>query len=253
MKTLQIIALSAVFTHGFSNTAEAAPPSWWVTNGQPADDYAIANHGQLKEMTRALIQKLNVAFPGQGAGPNLTALLALWTAASTPDNYVQLNAGQLKEVLRPMYDRLTELGLLPAVSVVPHHYPWTAATTDDDDYAIVNLGQVKRVFDFEPSADRDGDGVPDVIEIVLLKTDPANPDSDGDGISDGLEDSDGDGVPDADELVLGLNPLVNETQQPALKRIWTYDRLGRVKTETNQAAPPNTVTVDAEGNITGIQ
>ena len=53
--------------------------------------------------------------------------------------------------------------------------------------------------------DTDADGVPDVIE-ALLGTDPALPDSDGDGITDGREDRDGDLSPDALEILLGTDP-----------------------------------------------
>jgi hypothetical protein len=44
-------------------------------------------------------------------------------------------------------------------------------------------------------ADSDGDGLPDRKEASLGQ-DPNNPDTDGDGIADGLDDADGDGVPD---------------------------------------------------------
>jgi hypothetical protein len=45
------------------------------------------------------------------------------------------------------------------------------------------------------SADSDRDGLPDRKEAILA-LDPNNPDTDGDGIPDGLDDADGDGVPD---------------------------------------------------------
>jgi hypothetical protein len=44
-------------------------------------------------------------------------------------------------------------------------------------------------------ADSDADGLPDRKEATL-SLDPNNPDTDGDGIPDGLDDADGDGVPD---------------------------------------------------------
>jgi hypothetical protein len=43
--------------------------------------------------------------------------------------------------------------------------------------------------------DSDADGLPDRKEATL-SLDPNNPDTDGDGIPDGLDDADGDGVPD---------------------------------------------------------
>jgi hypothetical protein len=45
------------------------------------------------------------------------------------------------------------------------------------------------------AGDSDRDGLPDRREATLA-LDPNNPDTDGDGIPDGLDDADGDGVPD---------------------------------------------------------
>ncbi len=53
--------------------------------------------------------------------------------------------------------------------------------------------------------DSDQDGVPDNIEADL-GLDPFNPDTDGDGIRDGLEDLDSDSIPTQIELFLGFNP-----------------------------------------------
>ena len=58
--------------------------------------------------------------------------------------------------------------------------------------------------------DADGDGVPDWIEFVL-DFDPLSSDTDGDGVPDAQEDSDGDGIPDAEEIALGLNPYAIDT------------------------------------------
>ena len=51
----------------------------------------------------------------------------------------------------------------------------------------------------------DADGVSDSDEIAL-GWDPTNPDEDGDGILDGLQDTDGDGVTDWLELSVGTDP-----------------------------------------------
>jgi len=70
----------------------------------------------------------------------------------------------------------------------------------------------------QPSADADADGVPDEEEAVH-GADPANPDSDGDGIKDGDEiyryktnaasrDTDDDGFTDMEELLRGFDPTV---------------------------------------------
>jgi hypothetical protein len=53
--------------------------------------------------------------------------------------------------------------------------------------------------------DRDGDGIADSVEVAF-GFDPENPDTDGNGISDGDEDLDGDGLNNRIELALELDP-----------------------------------------------
>lgn len=61
-------------------------------------------------------------------------------------------------------------------------------------------------------ADADGDGVPDSVE-ALLGLDPNNPDSNGNGISDGDEDPDRDRLRTAWELAFGLDPRLPDSNQ----------------------------------------
>ncbi|MFM7099894.1 MAG: Ig-like domain-containing protein, partial [Verrucomicrobiota bacterium] len=58
--------------------------------------------------------------------------------------------------------------------------------------------------------DTDNDGVPDNIELAL-GLNPANPDSNGNGILDGQEDPDRDRLPTAWELVYGLDPRLADS------------------------------------------
>ncbi len=73
----------------------------------------------------------------------------------------------------------------------------------------------------EPNRDSDGDGLTDVDEIKIHKTDPSKADTDGDGLPDGAEvkthktdpakaDTDGDGLSDSAEINFGTDPLVAE-------------------------------------------
>ena len=58
--------------------------------------------------------------------------------------------------------------------------------------------------------DTDHDGIPDTIELAL-GLDPNNPDSNGNGISDGDEDLDGDGLRNKFEVFAGLDPRVKDS------------------------------------------
>jgi hypothetical protein len=58
------------------------------------------------------------------------------------------------------------------------------------------------------ASDSDGDGLSDAIEQII-GTDPDNPDSDGDGILDGDEDTDGDSYTNSEEVAVGSNPASN--------------------------------------------
>src|SRR5215471_5382226 len=93
----------------------------------------------------------------------------------------------------------------------------SVAGQDPDHDGLTNLEEFQQGTD-PNNPDTDGDGVSDGDEVHKYHTDPLNPDTDGDGLSDGDEirlgtnplnpDTDGDGIPDGIEVKLGLNPLV---------------------------------------------
>jgi hypothetical protein len=78
----------------------------------------------------------------------------------------------------------------------------------------------------DPGADRDGDGLSDAEEEAL-GTDPTQPDTDGDELTDGDEvqvyetmptsaDTDGDGVADGAEVLAGTSPLIADADRDGL-------------------------------------
>src|SRR5690606_22409109 len=58
----------------------------------------------------------------------------------------------------------------------------------------------------QANADFDGDGLTNALEFSLPGLDPANADSNGDGIADGDDDLDGDGLSNAEEVAQGTKP-----------------------------------------------
>lgn len=61
--------------------------------------------------------------------------------------------------------------------------------------------------------DFDEDGIPNINELTAppaLSLDPFDPDSNGNGVLDGFEDTDGDGLINIDELSLNNNPLIKD-------------------------------------------
>lgn len=66
------------------------------------------------------------------------------------------------------------------------------------------------------SADSDGDTIADLDEMIYTGTDPCNPDTDGDGIRDDMEDEDGDHLSVSEELAIGTSPLSSDSDGDGL-------------------------------------
>jgi hypothetical protein len=112
--------------------------------------------------------------------------------------------------------------------------------------------------------DADGDGLPDLVEVQISRTNPLHPDSDRDDISDGDEvlvhrsnpldaDTDGDGVIDGDEVRLGTDPLQDEQAGAELAGLQTmpararaFSISGNGRTDTAGRLP--TISISAPEN-----
>jgi hypothetical protein len=65
--------------------------------------------------------------------------------------------------------------------------------------------------------DSDGDGIRNTAEITFLGTNPADADSDHNGVADGVEDADDDGLSNAEEITaMGTNPLNPDSDSDGL-------------------------------------
>lgn len=126
--------------------AYAAAPAWWgarglIKPGITANDYSVANQGQLKNMARAACDEL-LAKGYIDTSHAIYQQVQNWrTTTANAKDYGAVNLGQLKAVAKPFYDVLKAQD----ASV---NYPWSTATTDDKDYGIANIGQLKNVFAF---------------------------------------------------------------------------------------------------------
>lgn len=166
-----------------SSGLHAQYPSWWTdygvvdgtavdyASGPTADDYKVALQGQAKHVAEAARTYIETEL---GITMSMPAWYQGWLADASIDASPMV-IGQLKSLAKPFYDVIIPYGVNyylvggGAGSVVTD-YPWsTANPLDDQDDALVLLGQLKYVFSFDltgwnPALDSDGDGLPDAWE-----------------------------------------------------------------------------------------
>lgn len=158
--------------------AHADGPKWWTERGvidaqKQSDDYAVANLGQLKFMAQQAAAEMNAKLSG-GAGTAINNLVNSWNNPPANgvvrDDYAPINIGQLKAVSSLFYDRLKAEAVIAVIPEGnPKCYPWRENGDHPSHAMVANIGQLKSVFSF------------------IVAVDPANPDSDGDGIPDAWE------------------------------------------------------------------
>jgi len=119
---------------------------------------------------------------------------------------------------------------------VPSEYQASGGLNHSDGEGLT--GDRERELGTDPNnPDTDGDGLSDGEEVLVYKTDPLNPDTDGDGLKDGEEihtyktdplnpDTDGDGLKDGDEVTIyNTDPTNPDTDGDGLmdgEEILTY-------------------------------
>ena len=114
----------------------------------------------------------------------LTAMVMTATPvmAATTINYVYDDLNRVKTVtrsdgpkLRYQYDEVSNLTVL------------TTRNPDTDKDGLKDIAEIN-IYKTDPTkADTDGDGLSDGYEVNTSKTSPTNPDTDGDGLPDGID------------------------------------------------------------------
>ena len=136
------------------------------------------------------------------------------------------------------YDVFANSVMAPASNT---NYPWSwmGQSFHCVTFTITNLPNAAAFFILGTPQDTDHDGLTDAYELLVSKTDPNNPDSNGSGMLDGWD------------VVFGLNPLVDASTQTNLRSTFTYDPVGRLDLLSGIRA--ETLTNDFEGNVLQAQ
>lgn len=99
------------------------------------------------------------------------------------------------------------------------------------------------------NSDTDGDGLSDGVEYYWLDTDPTKADTDGNGISDADEDFDEDGLTNKEEIDLGTSPLSPDTDNDGLS---DYDELYIYNTDPLDSDTDKDKVTDGDEVILGL-
>lgn len=122
-------------------------------------------------------------------------------------------------------DDLVNWHYIDAIDFGETHDPFDSETNASRHFLRLRLTNIPTV---DPeAADFDGDGISNMAELDDYHTDPFDPDTDHDGVSDGVDtapldpetggnplfagDSDADGLSDAAEALLGTSPLLADS------------------------------------------
>ncbi|MBC2592659.1 hypothetical protein H5P28_00135 [Ruficoccus amylovorans] len=180
-------------------------------------NYAPANLGQAKNMANAAY--LEMESKGEGSTGSEVASMVANFSQDPGINYAPLNLGQLKALAKPFYDVMHSaegftIVLADGTVIQEQEYPWNPTMPLSENYAPANLGQLKYVFSFSladwpSSSDRDGDGMDDEWEQLIISA--GITDQNGDGVIDVADvtaggDFDQDGLTNKEEFLAGTNP-----------------------------------------------
>lgn len=141
-----IIACIVVLSACVAESADEQ--DWWYELGVidpeavKTNDYAPVNLGQLKNISMQAIYQCSASgMPHNNEYNVLDSVLFSWVNEEVPVNYMPANVGQVKYMGSLFHGWLASAGYRNAMCFQP----------GCNDYALANIGQVKNVFNFDPS------------------------------------------------------------------------------------------------------
>lgn len=178
--------------HGLApGKACSAEPSWWLLRGVIATD----------PTTSARLPSSDHAVINQGQLKNFVSAAVAELNANLPNGAGTPLTGLLAAWASPPAGAREDyaavnIGQVKGVTSLIYDrliaegvvpvYPWTFSATAANDYALANQGQVKALLAFDLTGDVDHDGL-DQSQEIAAGTNPWNSDTDGDGVVDGLD------------------------------------------------------------------
>ena len=145
----------------------ADPPNWWanrsVTNSNTANDYAAVNQGQLKHFAVAAYLELQAA-PSVGIGntnaaSELNGLILSWGSFSGT-TFVPAPGANTNDYAAVNLGQLKNVAKPFYDRLIEigytSQYPWYNPVNAPNDYAAANIGQVKNLFSFDVTYNNDG-------------------------------------------------------------------------------------------------
>ncbi|WP_338280958.1 adventurous gliding motility protein AgmC [Corallococcus caeni] len=166
-------------------TVNTAAPTVAITT--PANGSTLTNPNVTVTGTAANATTVTVTFQGTNYGP----------ITVTGGNWSQALPGPLANGTYTVTAVSTN-GTTNSSTATTTFTVNTAGTVDTDNDGLTDDEEIAQGTD-PNNPDSDGDGIPDGVEVKVGGTDPLDSDSDDDGILDGNEDKDHDGIVDADE------------------------------------------------------
>ncbi len=212
--------ISTCLLLGSLAASNAASPGWWASRGATSvnspNDNGPVNQGQLKQFAQKAVLELNARIPS-GAGPELNELVIGWMQAyqdggysasnPLPADFGAVNSGQLKCIASKIHARL----VFAKYETSPPAWLVQNAATDNQ---VVNLGQLKTVFNFDLSAP--AGQLPEWwLKFYFNGQTGTNPTTN--PSTNPSSDSDADGLSNTTENARGLNPMKKDNPKLLLE------------------------------------